>query len=206
MDPAINRHSQFNMRALAKAKQVAPSVEGAGLPGFDNPGRSLQRNAPSKKRVLSPEAGASKTQSEMSRARTRPTEFTLTGPLRLKATWESPWSQYEKVYDLELAGAVEVAVRKASPIELVHVRTFSKPGAEKVLHMFQQLQHPNIVAALAAFTTDEGLSIILEPMSISLEQVVQSPAYPNERQLAAIIGQVSLCFPTQNASSDHHRS
>jgi serine/threonine protein kinase len=116
----------------------------------------------------------------------------VAGSLRLSARWESPWKQYEKAYDLELAGSVEVAVRKAPPIELVHVRTFLKPGAEKALHMFQQLQHPNIVTALDVFTTDDGLYVVFEPMSISLERIVESPAYPNERQLAAILGQVSL--------------
>jgi hypothetical protein len=36
-----------------------------------------------------------------------------------------PWRRYEKIYDVELGGPVEVAVRKAPPVELVHVRAFS---------------------------------------------------------------------------------
>ena len=40
--------------------------------------------------------------------------------------------------------------------------------------------------ALEAFTTDTSLYIILEHMPISLDQIVRSPAYPDDRQLAAI--------------------
>lgn len=46
------------------------------------------------------------------------------GTLQLRTTWESPWEKYEKFYDVELGGPVEVAVRKAAPVELVHVRAF----------------------------------------------------------------------------------
>ena len=84
-----------------------------------------------------------------------------------------------------------MAVRRKDPIELVHVRKFLRPGPEKALHVFRQLQHDNIVTALEAFMTDDALYIVLEAMSISLERIVKSPAYPDERQLAAILGQVS---------------
>ena len=107
-------------------------------------------------------------------------------------TWESPWEKYEKVYNVELGGTVEVAIRKASPVELVHVRAFSTETSAKTLHLFRQLQHQNIVAALEAFTTDNGLYIVLEYMPISLERIVRSLAYPNERELASILRQVSF--------------
>ena len=85
-----------------------------------------------------------------------------------------------------------MAVRKAPPVELVYVRAFATQAAAKTLHLFRQLQHRNIVAALEAFTTDNGLYIVLEYMPLTLERIVKSPAYPDERQLAAIFGQVSF--------------
>jgi hypothetical protein len=90
-------------------------------------------------------------------------------------------------YDLELGGPVIMAVRKVPPIELVHVRAFPKPNAEKTLYMFRRLQHRNIFAALDAFTSDDELYVVLGYISVSLKQIVRSPAYPNERQLAAIL-------------------
>ena len=119
-------------------------------------------------------------------------------PLQLRAAWESPWGKYEGVYDVELGGTVEVAARKASPVELVHVRAFSTEAPAKKLHLFRQLRHQNIVTAVEAFTTDNGLYIFLEHMPVSLERIVRSPAYPDERQLAAILGQVSFRNPFKN--------
>jgi hypothetical protein len=85
-----------------------------------------------------------------------------------------------------------VAVRKAPPVELVHIRAFATQATTKILYLFRQLQYRNIITALKAFTTDSSLYIILEYMPLSLERIVKSPAYPNERQLAAILGQVKL--------------
>jgi hypothetical protein len=46
-------------------------------------------------------------------------------PLQLRAAWESPWVKYEKIYDTELGGQMEVAVRRAPPVKLVSVRVFA---------------------------------------------------------------------------------
>ena len=199
MGPSNNRHTQFDLVALARTESLKPSSESAGLQGPRSPGRTLERNALNKKRVRSPGEDALKA------ASSRPDKSAIADSLRLKAARESPWTRYEKIYDLELGGPVEVAVRKAPPIELVHVRAFSKPAAEKTLHMFRHIRHRNIVAALDAFTTDDGLYVVLEYMPISLEQIVKSPAYPDERQLAAILGQVSSLIHAR-ASTDHDRS
>lgn len=128
---------------------------------------------------------------ETNKAAARPDASLTVGPIQLRTVWESPWKRYVKTFDLELAGWVEVAVRKADPIGLVHVKKFLNPGAEKALHMIRLLQHRNIVTALGTFATDDGLYVVFEPMSICLERMVASPVYPNERQLAALLGQVS---------------
>jgi hypothetical protein len=113
-------------------------------------------------------------------------------PLQLRAAWEAPWQKYEKIYDLELGGPVAVAVRRARPRYLVHVRAFSTEATPAALHLFCCFQHRHIVAPLEAFTTDAGLHIVLEHMPVSLQRIVDSPAYPDEGQLAAILAQVGF--------------
>lgn len=98
-----------------------------------------------------------------------------------------------------------MAVQKAPPVKLVHVRAFPKTAAEKTLHMFRQVQHRNITHVLDAFATDNGLYVVLEHMPVSLEWIVRSPAYPDERQLAAFLGQVSFGFDTR-ACTNQDRS
>ncbi|OCK73599.1 kinase-like protein [Lepidopterella palustris CBS 459.81] len=169
MDSSDNRHTQINMFALTDAQSL---VQTEGLHG------SRSHDAPNKKRAPPEDAW---TEAKIPRSATK-------NSLRVK--WESPWQKYDKVYDIELGGSVEVAIGKVPPFKLVHVRAFSKPVAEKTLHMFRQVQHRNIVAALEAFATDDSLYIVLEHMPVSLEWIVRSPAYPNEGQLAAILGQI----------------
>jgi hypothetical protein len=104
---------------------------------------------------------------------------------------ESPWKRYKKVYDRELGGPVTVATQITHPFDLVVVRKFSEPEAEKTLYMFQQIQHNNFTTALKVFITEKTFYVVYENFPISLDQIVASPSYPNKLQLATIVGQVS---------------
>lgn len=192
MPVTSKRHTQFDLLALTGSKS-SPSQPEAAKSQYS--GDILGKKALNEKRARSPEADVGETASGGSKKISRLDRFQTTDPLRPKAIKESPWKYYEKIYDLVLAGPVQVAVRRTDPVELVHVRTFTNPGAEKALHLYQHIQHVNIITALAAFTTDTGLHVVLEAMPVSLEQVVQSPAYPSELQLAAILGQVRPTYP-----------
>jgi serine/threonine protein kinase len=188
MDTTNNRFTQLDigklLRAESPAKTTKPAVSLSS--SLDN-SSFAKKNVSSKKRARSPsdEGGPRVTtrtvQSKAARSAT-------SGPMLVL---ESPWGKYEKVYGIDLGGPIEVAVRKLPPVELVHIRVFSSDASAKTLQPFRQLQHPNLVTILEAFTTNDGLYIVLEHMPISLEWIVRSPAYPNERQLAAILGQVS---------------
>lgn len=189
MSLTSKRHTQFDLLALTGSK-ASPSLPEAAK--SQQSGDLLGKEALNQKRAHSPDvcenvSGKSKT--------SRLDRFQTTEPLRPKAIKESPWKYYEKIYDLELAGPVQVAVRRRDPVELVHVRTFTNPGAEMALYRYQHIQHVNMITALDAFTTDTGLYVVLEAMPVSLGRIVQSPAYPSEPQLAAILGQVRPIYP-----------
>ena len=177
------------MLTLVGAKSPNKVTERAVL--HDSLGSTPKSDASSKKGAGSL-VGALDATTGTGKVQSKTVGSAMSGPLQLRAAWESPWGKYEKIYDVELGGPVEVAVRKIPPVELIHVRAFATHAAAKTLHLFRQLQHRNIVTALEAFTTDNGLYIILEHIPISLERIVRSPAYPDERQLAAIFGQVSF--------------
>ncbi|KAK5221489.1 hypothetical protein LTR47_010947, partial [Exophiala xenobiotica] len=151
---------------------------------------TIQKNGRPQKKARSPEQGVLDAELETSKVKSG-LDRSLMTISRLRTVWASPWERYEKIYDRELAGSVEVAVRREPPIELVHVRKLQKKGAKKALHVFRGLQHCNIVIAQDALMTDDDLYIVLKPMSISLEEVVRSPAYPDRRQLTAILEQIS---------------
>ena len=191
MGPSDRPLTQINMLALAGAKAPTKVTERAVLLDPLN-SRPTPKGDASSKTATRSLVNASDAAIGIGKAQSKTVRSAMGGPLQLRAAWESPWEKYEKVYDVELGGTVEVAVRKASPVELVHVRTFSTAASAKALHLYGQLQHRNLVLALEAFTTDNGLYIVLEHMPVSLERIVRSPAYPDERQLAALLGQVGF--------------
>ncbi|KAG0644960.1 hypothetical protein D0Z07_9342 [Hyphodiscus hymeniophilus] len=162
MGPSDRPLTQINMLPLAGTKSPTKVTERAVL--FDSlNSRSIPKgDALSKKRARPPADTPDATTGRF-KAPSRMVRSATSGPLQLRAAWESPWGEYEKVYDVELGGTVEVAVRKAPPVELVHVRAFSTEASEKTLYLH---------------------------MPVSLERIVRSPAYPDERQLVAILGQV----------------
>lgn len=53
---------------------------------------------------------------------------------------------------------------------------------------------------------DNSLYIVLEHMPLSLERIVRSPAYPDERQLVAILGQVVTGVAYLTEEGFEHRS
>ncbi|KAF8855967.1 kinase-like protein [Acephala macrosclerotiorum] len=203
MGPSDNRRTQIDMLALAGAKSPTKVTERAVL--YDSLGSTPKSDASSKTgaRSLANKLDAT---TGTEKAQSRTVKSATSGLLQLRAAWESPWVRYEKIYDVELGGPIKVAVRKAPFVKLVHVRAFSIQAAAETLHVFRQLQHRNLVSALEAFTIDDGLYIVLEHMPISLERIVRSPAYPDERQLAAILGQVVTGMAYLTAEGFEHWS
>ncbi|KAF2267288.1 hypothetical protein CC78DRAFT_551976 [Lojkania enalia] len=172
MSTSNNRHTQLGVLSLAD--EAKSTIQTAKRDGVKNP--SADRSDPN---------------SNLNKRKERFLEDasdTTTGVRQAKK--ESPWTKYEEVFSVELGGPIKVAIQKAPTIKLVSVRVFPAPAAEKALHMFRRVQHRNIVAALDAFTTDDGFYIVLEHMPVPLEWIVRSPADPNEQQLAAILGQI----------------
>ena len=100
---------------------------------------------------------------------------------------ESPMKKFHRVFELEFDDFQSIAARKAFPHELV---TIKKIATKEHLDILQQTRHPNFVRFLEAFQTEERSYAILEYEPISLTQIIASPPYPTETQLAAILAQV----------------
>ena len=108
---------------------------------------------------------------------------------------ESPWKYYRKVFGLTLDHSSIVAIRKSS-YELTTAKSLSGPEGEGKYEMLRQIRHENVIALLDCFECNNSLHVFFEHVEISLTQIVACPAYPNERQLAAMLRQVSLTVKT----------
>jgi hypothetical protein len=104
---------------------------------------------------------------------------------------ESPWKAYKSGYDLKLDQFVTVAVRKAPRAGKVAIREFVSQDVDRKLEMLWSVRHERFVNLLEIFEVGETYYAVFEHIFVTLAQVVNCPAYPTERQLAAIIGQVN---------------
>jgi hypothetical protein len=104
---------------------------------------------------------------------------------------ESPWGIYTKIYNLKLDCWVTVAAAKGPSRKRVAVKSFSEPDSYQKVRMLYQIRHDNFVTVLESFSFEETFYVVLERMAITLDQIVVSPPYPSEQELAAILGQVS---------------
>lgn len=113
------------------------------------------------------------------------------GVASVSVTKDSPWSQYERGYELELDDIVTVAVRRSPLHGKVAVKELRGQDRARKLAMIRSIRHARFVDLLAAFESGDTLYVVLEHIFVSLTQVIHCAAYPTERQLAASLGQVS---------------
>lgn len=102
-----------------------------------------------------------------------------------------PWKTYEKGYELKLDQFVTIACRKAPLKGNVVVRNFTDPDANRKLDMVRRIRHGRFVDLLEIFEFERMWYAVFEHIVMSLVQLVNAPAYPNESQLAAVVAQVS---------------
>ena len=103
---------------------------------------------------------------------------------------DSPWKSYEQGYDLKLESFVKVAVRKAPQHGKVAIRKFAGRDATRELDMLRRVRHERFVQVLEVFEFETVYHVVFEHVFVTLREVVGSAAFPTERQLAAILGQV----------------
>ena len=108
-----------------------------------------------------------------------------------KTKHESPWNTYEEGYDLKLYEFVTVAVRKAPERGKVAIRQFVGQDVDRKIHCLKKISHIRFITLMEIFEYQKTCYVVFEHVVMSLTQVVNSPPYPTEGQLSAIVGQVS---------------
>lgn len=104
----------------------------------------------------------------------------------------SPWDSYWKSFQVKYTDFVTVAVRKGGRRKCVIVKSFSAGAdSQQELEMIHGIRHDNIVTVLETFRFEGSFHVVLERIPIPLVQIIASPAYPGEQELAAILGLVN---------------
>lgn len=176
-----NRNTQFRLEGLTGLEHSTslPEPEGHVTEGQQKSQdhQVLKKNAPKRKRSLSP----------LRTVGNRPgIQMQYRG---MKDG--SPWDSYSKIFQLKYSNFVIVAARKRAPRKRVVVKSFAAGSdSQEELQIIHSLRHDHIVTVLETFRFEGSFYVVLERMAISLVQIVASPPYPGEQELAAILGQV----------------
>ena len=118
-------------------------------------------------------------------ANLRPHEF-------IRPKNSSPWNSYDKKYELKINEYVTVAVEKNPSCKLVAIKVFDREASREKLVTLQRLRHKRFASPLEIHNFRQTSFVVFDYIPLSLAQVVESPLYPNQEQLATILRQVIL--------------
>lgn len=129
----------------------------------------------------------------------RPTSFPINVHEATKSG--SPWLNFEASYGIRFGidFRVTVAERKASPYDVVAIRSF--PGAmdDTRVQMLRRVQHDNFVTVLDIFRSKESTHVVFEHAHVSLYEIARSRETLTKIELASILGQVRLRLSSSSA-------
>ncbi|PGG96173.1 hypothetical protein AJ79_09705 [Helicocarpus griseus UAMH5409] len=119
---------------------------------------------------------------------------------------ESPWDTFRKVYECDLAGTVAVVVRRTAPTRIHAIRQFASQDAVEMLEILHFVHHENIIHGIQYFRTEGAFYAEVEHFPLTLENIVACRMYPDERQLAIILTQVTIpTAMTLEANADYQQ-
>ncbi|KAL2812034.1 hypothetical protein BJX76DRAFT_351237 [Aspergillus varians] len=102
---------------------------------------------------------------------------------------ESPWDTFEKFYECDLAGTVAVCVRRSGHRAVWAVRQYPSKDADRILEILRCACHKNLVSVVECFRTSDALYTIGKHYPLTLDHLVACKAFPDQKQLAAIMSQ-----------------
>ncbi|KAL4766962.1 hypothetical protein BDW60DRAFT_212445 [Aspergillus nidulans var. acristatus] len=110
-------------------------------------------------------------------------------PPRLPVQDGSPWKRYRSLYKENIGVPVTVVIHEEHPQNLLVIRTYDQSRVS-VSQALRAAPHENIITVQEAFKHDGEIYLLHEYLPLSLDRIVGSPIYPDEVQLASILGQV----------------
>ncbi|KAL4929411.1 uncharacterized protein BDV17DRAFT_281399 [Aspergillus undulatus] len=120
---------------------------------------------------------------------------------------ESPWDTFRKAFTCELAGTVIIAVHRSRPSRVVAIRQYAAEDSDRMLHLFRNIQHGNILMAKECYRTKGAMYAHMHDYPLTLEHIVWcGNVYPTHQQLSLIVGQILDGLSYLSSAGFEHRS
>ena len=189
MSGSKKRHTQINLNGfeIRRSRILGPeNTENSKDTTYRQP-PGAPREGPFKDRRRS---GVEATNVNKRHQLARPSSF----PINVKGIVKTgtPWHEFNESYRIRfgLDYRVIVAERRASPFDIVAIRTFTGEVKNTEAHILESIQHENFARMLHLYQASDLAYIVSEHAHVSLHEISRSRAKITKMELAAILGQV----------------
>jgi hypothetical protein len=107
-----------------------------------------------------------------------------------KVQYESPWHRFCEKFELNLDGYVSIVADQSPPYDILMVKCLEGPDAVPKVRMLQRVRHQSFHDMVDCFSFEGSHYAVFQHLPVTVANIVYSPPYPTERELAAILGQV----------------
>jgi hypothetical protein len=115
---------------------------------------------------------------------------------RIKVHLATPWRSYKRWYNIELDTSVTICQKIPPTAEVFGIRKINDSAAMQHLESINGIQHKYFLHCLEVFVVNGALYTVSEYVDISLKEIIRCPAHLDDAQLASIIFQVMLPYPS----------
>ncbi|ELR07184.1 hypothetical protein GMDG_08311 [Pseudogymnoascus destructans 20631-21] len=101
--------------------------------------------------------------------------------------FESPWARFCEKFEVNLGGYVPIVADLSSPNDLLMVKCLEGPNAAQSVRMLQRVRHQNFDNMVECFNFEGSHYAAFQHLPVMLDNIVYSPPYPTELELAAAL-------------------
>ncbi|KFZ20230.1 hypothetical protein V501_00264 [Pseudogymnoascus sp. VKM F-4519 (FW-2642)] len=102
----------------------------------------------------------------------------------------SPWARFCEKFELNLGGYVPIVADLSPPYDLLMVKRLEGPDAAQRVHMLRRVRHQNFHNMVECFNFEGSHYAVFQHLPVTLDNIVYSPPYPTELELAAALAQI----------------
>ncbi|KFY78643.1 hypothetical protein V499_02246 [Pseudogymnoascus sp. VKM F-103] len=102
----------------------------------------------------------------------------------------SPWDRFCEKFELNLGGYVRIVADLSPPYNLLMVKRLEGPDAAQRVRMLRRVRHQNFHSMVECFNFEGSHYAVFHHLPLTLDNIVYSPPYPTELELAAALAQV----------------
>jgi hypothetical protein len=104
--------------------------------------------------------------------------------------FESPWLRFCEKFELNLGEYVSIVADRYPPYDIFMVKRLKGPDAARRVRMLERVRHQSFHNMVDCFSFEGSHYAVFQHLPVTLDNIVYSPPYATELELAAALAQV----------------